>query len=823
MEKLFQDLRHALRQLVRSPGFAAVAVLSLALGIGANTAIFSLMDTVMLKSLPVSDPARLVEVTMADDVTEFTNPLWEEIRDRQDVFSGSFAYIDERFDLAVGGESRPVVGNWVSGGFFSTLGIRPAVGRLTSQADDQTGCAATAVLSNGFWRTEYGGDPRAVGRTITLDGQPFEIVGVAPDGFFGVDVGRSAQVFAPLCARAILYPPDGGLDNHSFWFLRVIGRLKPEITPAQAEARISALAPAVFAATVPPDWSAEMQSRYRENSLHTQPAARGYSDLRSGYGLALTVLMVVVGLVLLIACANVANLLLARATTRGREIAIRLAIGAGRGRLVRQLLTESLLLSLMGAALGLLFATWSTRILVGFFAGGRNPIWLDLTLNWRVLGFTAAIAMVTAILFGLAPAWRSTRVSPQMAMKASDRSITEGPSRFTLGKALVIGQITLSLVLVRGAGLLLGSFRKLATLDPGFRSDGVLIASMDLRKLDLEEEALGAAREDILERLRSTPGVRAASAAQITPISGAGWNGNIAVDGFTPSGDRDAMVFFNAVTTDFFATLRTPLLAGRDFGDADRAGSAPVAIVNESLARKFFTGRSPLGQRIGLGDPANPEKLSFVEVIGVVRDTKYGSLREETRELLYLPMSQAGLGWSGLDVVLRADGPANGLIPAVKTVSADIDPRISLRFTALSDQLSTSLSRERLLATLSGFFGALALLLAAIGLYGTISYSVARRRNEIGIRMALGAARGNILRTVFGEMGRLMTVGLVLGGMAAVAVTRLISSFLYDVSPTDPTVLAASALTLAAVMVAAGAIPAWRAARVDPMTALREE
>jgi predicted permease len=823
MDTLLQDLRQGLRQLARNPGFTAVAVISLALGIGANTAIFSLIDTVMLKSLPVSDPEALVEVTIGENGTEFTNPIWEEIRDRQDVFSGSFAYIDQRFDLATGGESRPIDGNWVSGAFFSTLGIRPQVGRLTTPADDQPGCAAVAVLGSGFWETEYGADPAAVGKTISLDGHPFEIVGIAPPGFFGVDVGRSMQVFAPLCARAILYPPTGGLDNHSFWFLRVMGRLKPGMTALQADARLSALAPAVFRATIPSDWGAEMQRGYLENSLHAHPAARGYSDLRSGYGRALGVLMVVVGLVLLIACANVANLLLARATARRREIAIRLAIGAGRRRLIRQLLTESLLLSLVGAGLGLLFATWATRILVGFFAGGRNPIWLDLSLNWRVLGFTAAVATLTGILFGLAPAWRSTRVNAQAAMKASDRTITEGHSRFTLGKALVIGQITLSLVLVMGAGLLLGSFRKLATLDPGFRSDGVLIASMDLRKLDIAEDQLGAARTDILDRLRSAPGVRAASASEITPISGAGWNGGISVEGFTPSGPRDNMVYFNAVATDFFATLRTPLLAGRDFSAADQAGSAPVGIINESLAKKFFGSRNPLGQRIGLADPGHPDEQSFIEVVGVVRDTKYGSLRENTRTLVYLPLSQAASGRPSLEVVLRADGPANGLIPTVKAVSAGIDPRISLQFTTLSDQLASSLSRERLLATLSGFFGVLALLLAGIGLYGTISYSVARRSNEIGIRMALGAARGSVLRMVFGEVGKLVAIGLLLGGIAAVAVTRLIASFLYGLSPTDPTIFVASALTLAIATVAAGAVPAWRATRLDPVAALREE
>ncbi|HET8657066.1 MAG TPA: ABC transporter permease, partial [Longimicrobiaceae bacterium] len=705
MDTLLQDLRYAVRQLLRSPGFALVAILSLALGIGANTAIFSLIDVVMLRSLPVVHPERLVQVTIGESSTEFTNPIWEEIRDRQDVFSGSFAYVDQRFDLAMGGVSRPLEGDWVSGGFFPTLGLRPAAGRLTSRSDDHQGCPAVAVLGYGFWQSEYGGDVGVVGRTISLDDHPFEIVGVAPEGFTGVDVGRSTQVFAPLCAKAILEPPTGGLDSHGYWFLRVMGRLKEGVTVEGARARLSALAPAIFAATVPPDWNAKMQQGYLENTLSARPAANGYSDLRDRYGRALSALMIVVGLVLLIACANVANLLLARATSRRREVAIRLAVGAGRGRLLRQLLTEGLLLSLAGAAVGVVFAIWATGILVGFISAGEDRVWLDLTLDGRVLAFTAAVAIVTGVVFGLAPAWRATRVDAQAAMKAADRTIAEGHSRFTAGKALVVVQITLSLVLVMSAGLLLGSFRKLATLDPGFRSQGVLLADLDLRNADYPDEQLGAVKREILERLRAAPGVRAASASEITPISGAGWNGAISVGGFEPRDQRDALVFFNAVAPDFFATLRTPLLAGREFTSGDRSGSVPVAVINEALAKKFFGSRNPLGARIGLVQPGAAETHQFVEVVGIVADTKYTSLREDPRELLYLPMSQAGWDRPSINVELRTDGAAASLIPTVEAVSAAVSPRISLEFTTLAGQVASSLSRERLLATLSGFFG----------------------------------------------------------------------------------------------------------------------
>jgi putative ABC transport system permease protein len=819
-------LRYAIRALLKSPGFTLVVVLSLALGIGANTAIFSLIDAVMLRALPVAEPQELTRVTFGGEGSaDFTNPIWEQIRDRQDVFSGTFAYIDERFDLASGGESRPVAGNWVSGGFFSTLGVRPAAGRLMSQGDDHAGCPAVAVLSHGFWQSEYGGDPGTVGRTIALNGHGFEIVGVAAAGFFGFDVGKSTQVFAPLCAKAILEPPTGGLDNHNMWFLRVVGRLRDGVPLEQARERLVALAPAVYSASAAPDWNEEQRNGHMQNSLGAVPAASGYSDLRTQYDRALIALMVVVGLVLLIACANVANLLLARATARRREMAIRRAIGARRGQLVRQLLTESLLLSVVGAIAGIAFAAWASELVVGFLSTDRNTISLDVSLNPRVLAFTALVAVATAVLFGLAPAWRSSRVEPQAAMKANDRTIAEGHSRFSLGKALVVGQITLSLVLLITAGLFLGSFRKLATLDPGFRSEGVLVANLDLRAAAFGEGAIEGAKEQLLERLRAAPGVRSASASEIVPISGSGWNGPIDVDGFEPQHERDNMIYFNAVTDDFFATMGTPLLAGREFAASDRAGSPPVAVINEATARKFFRDRNPLGERVALGSPGGPTpgEDSEVEIVGVVRDTKYRSLREETRELMFLPIRQSGFGGPAMTFELRSDGAAEALIPTVTRITAEISPRISLSYSVLSDVIASTLSRERLMATLSAFFGALALLLAVVGLYGTMAYSVARRRSEIGIRMALGADRAKLLRMVLAEAGRLIVAGLALGSVVALLSTRLVAAFLYGLTPNDPTTLALSVLTLAAVALAAGLLPAWRAARLDPMAALREE
>jgi predicted permease len=822
LESLGADVRYALRSLRGSPGFAAVAILSLGLAIGANTAIFSLLDAVMLRSLPVSHPEELVRVTMGGENGEFTNPLWEAIRDRQDVFSGAFATSSQRFDLARGGQSRPVEGAWVSGGYFSTLGVRPAAGRLLARADDYRGCPPVAVVSHGFWRSAYGGSPDVVGRAIPLDGHPFEIVGVAAAGFTGVEVGRAAQVYVPLCSKAIIEGGDGGLDQRSYWFLEVFGRRKAGLTTEQVGRRLAALAPAVFGATIPSGWPTDALENYRKNTLDARPAANGYSGARMQYGDALLALMAAVGLVLLIGCANVANLLLARASSRRHEVAVRLAIGAGRGRLVRQLLTESLLLALLGGALGLLLASLAGRLLVRFLSTRGEAVWLDLSLDGRVLAFTLLVSTATALLFGLAPAWRSTRVDPRAAMRANERSIVEGRSRFRIGKALVVGQIALSLVLVIGAGLLLGTFRRLATLDPGFEPGGVLIASLEMRNAGYPEEQVPRVKREILERLRVTPGVRSASASTITPLSGQGWNGLVDVEGYTPTGERDALVFFNAVSDGYFSTMGTALLAGREFDQGDVAGSEPVAIVNEAFVRKFFHGTSPIGRSVvqeGFGGPG-----TSLRVVGVVEDTKYRSMRDEREPLVFIPLAQdEGVASPSLQIELRGYGPAAALVPTVISALGRVNGNISLRFTPLEAQLDASLARERLLASLSGFFGGLALLLAVVGLYGTMAYSVAQRRGEIGIRIALGAARARVMRLVLGEAGRLVTAGLILGAVGALAATRWVESFLFGLTRSDPATWAWSAVTLTAVALAACALPAWRAARMDPSAALRAD
>lgn len=823
LETLLLDLRYALRGLRNHPAFTLTVVLSLGLGIGANTAIFSLINAVLLKSLPVTRPAELVQVTMGKDHSEeFTNPIWEEIRRTQDVFSGAFAFGSAGFNLAEGGEARQIVGNYIGGDFFPALGLAPAAGRLLTGADDYRGCPATAVLGYGFWQAEYAGAQEAIGRTVSLNGHPFQIVGVAPRDFWGVEVGRNVQLYAPLCAEAIVQGANSSLDQRSNWWLQIMARPRSGLAQAALNARLAALSPGIFTATAPSGWDGDNLKFYLSSVLEAIPAETGLSEFRPTYREALLMLMAVVAMVLLIACGNVANLLLARGAVRQREIAMRLALGASRFRLVRQMLTESVVLSLLGAATGVLFARWGSQLLVRLLSGGRGGVWLDLSLDTRVLGFTIGIAILTAMLFGLLPAWRATRVDAQAAIRAHGHGVIRGGSaKFTLGKALVTGQVALSLVLVLGATLLLTTFHALATLDPGFRRDGLLAIRVDLRSLGASDARRLAVQHEGLDRLRLIPGVERAAAADILPVSGMGWNGGISVPGQrAPEKPEERVSWFNRVSTGYFATTGTPLVAGRDFGSADVTGSVPVAIINQAMATKFFGTSNPVGSRFG--SDAGPEQITF-EVIGVVADSRYRSLRDAPEPIVYLSDRQTEEPSPSFTYLLRSDRPSAELVPQVRSALSEVEPRASFTAFSMEDNLARSLVRERLLATLSGFFGGLAILLALVGLYGIMAYSVARRRNEIGIRLALGAARGGVLRMVLWEVSRLVGIGVVLGVIASLAAGRLVTTFLYGISASDPMVVAVTALAVVVVGLCAGAIPAWRAARLDPVAALRED
>lgn len=820
LDSIASDVRHAMRGLRTSPGFSLVAILSLALGIGANTSIFSLMDAVMLRSLPVERPHELVRVTRGDGGAVVTNPIWEELRDRQDFFSGLFAYGHAHFNLARGGEARRASGTWVSGDYFTTLGVRPVLGRLLRAEDDVRGCPAVAVLGHAFWQAEYGGDAGIIGRSIPLNTVEYTVIGVANAGFTGVTVGHDVQVFAPLCAME--HEQRGALDERAYWYLQLLGRPAGGMVLEQVQDRLAALSSGIYAATVPQEYGVEGQQNYRNGTLTAEAAPKGNSYVRSEYSGALVALMVAVAFVLLIACVNIANLLLARSAARQREMAIRLAIGAGRARLLRQLVTESLLLAGLGAALGVVFMRWSSRLLVALLSSSSDPVYLELTINSRVLGFTVLVAIVTGLMFGLAPALFSARLAPQAALKATSRGLVEGHSRYNAGKFLVTAQVALSLILLVGAGLLMGTFRKLATVDAGFEADGVLIVAVDLPAASVPAERRAATYRELLDRFRSMPGTQSASLSNLTPIGGGTWNNLVAVEGYTSSSRDDLLVYFNEVSDGYFATLRTRLIEGRDFAGSDTRESERVALINATMAHRFFGRANPIGREFrihSIGDSFEPPAT----IVGVVDDAKYESLRESPLPTAYINFAQNPAPYSRVHYQLRSAGRPEMLIQGVKDVVEEVNRGISLEFGTLDAQVASSLARERMLALLSMFFGGLALLLAVIGLYGTLSYSVARRRKEIGVRLALGAAPARVLRMVLGEAGVMVGVGLATGLVAAVASTRLLSSFLFGLRASDPGTIGLSVATLALAALVASAFPGWRAARTDAMIPLREE
>jgi putative ABC transport system permease protein len=831
MSSLWQDLRYGLRLLRKSPGFTAVAVISLALGIGANTAIFQLLDAVRLRSLPVARPDELAEVKIANTDNRsgsfssshpsITNPQWEYIRDHQEAFSGIFAWSEDTFNLAQGGQVRPARGMWVSGDFFNVLGVRPVLGRVVTPADDRRGCGAGGVvISNSFWQREFGGTPGAVGGKLTLDGQPFEIIGVTPPGFFGLEVGRSFDVAVPICAEQTIKGEYSRLDMRHGWWLTVMGRLKPGWTIDQATAQLAAISPALFQETIPPVYNPPGKDNYLKFKLGAFPAGSGVSRLREQYEYSLWLLLGIAGLVLLVACANLTNLLLARASAREREIAVRLALGASRGRLIRQLLAESLLLAAIGAVIGAFIAQGLSRFLVSFISRQGSVLFLDLSPDWRLLAFMAGLAVFTCILFGLTPAFRATRTTPGAVLKACSRGLTASRERFGLRRILVVSQVALSLILLVGALLFVRSLQKIMSVDPGFKQDGVTIVDLDLSKLKLPKDRRLAYKRDLLDRVRAIPGVDSAADAMIVPMSGSGWNDSVEILGSDPI--KKGVPMFNQVTPDFVKTLGATMIAGRDFNDHDTLNSPKVAIVNETFARQLLDGRDPIGKRFQVETPPGEPALIY-EIIGLVRDTKYYNLREDFKPTAFVAASQAKDQYEGSQFVISSSLPAGGLTAAVKRMILEASPEISLDFHIFKTQIRDGLLQERLMATLSGFFGFLAVLLATVGLYGVLSYTVAQRRNEIGIRMALGADRLKIVKLIMGDAGILLAIGLGVGLVLALLGAKAASSMLFGLKPSDPVTIAVAIAALGAVGTLASYLPARRAAGQDPMAALRDE
>lgn len=826
---MFQDLRFGMRMLLKNKSFTTVAILSLALGIGANTAIFQLIDAVRLRTLPVKAPQELVEIRMADmkgarggvaREPSVTNPIWEQIRARQQQgFSGIFAWGTDSANLAQGGEVRPARMLYVSGDFFNTLGVPPALGRVFTTADDQRGCGAPGlVISHEFWQREYAGDVNIIGRKLTLSDQPLEIIGVTPANFFGMEVGRSFDLALPLCANPLVRGNSRMLDSGINWWLTVNGRLKPGWSLGQATAQTQAISPGVFEAALPANYPPVSVKDYLGSKLIAVPAGSGISELREKYEQSLWLLLTIGGLVLLIACANLANLLLARASVREREIATRQALGASRGRLVRQLLVESFLLAAIGAALGAGLAQALSRILVAFLSTTNNPVFLDLAPNWRVLGFVMGLSVLTCFLFGLAPAIRATRMEPGAVMKTGGRGMTASRGRFSLRRALVVAQVASSLVLVAGALLFSRSLSNLLTVDTGFHEEGVLIAGVNFQRLNLPPERFQAFKDEFIDRIRTTPGMESAALGMI-PFRDSGSN-TVWMDGTNASQGKE--VSRSRIGPDYFKTLQIPLLAGRDFDARDKVGAPNAAIVNQAFARELLNGANPVGRRFWVeATPGDPEKL--YEIVGLVRDTKYGDLREEFGPIVYDAHAQVTGSYSGANVLIRSRLPQAEAVAAVTRSLNQINPAISVSFQWFKPMIEATILRERLMATLSGFFGLLAMLLACIGLYGILSYGVASRTNEIGIRIALGAGRRAVFWLILREALLLVIAGVAVGLPLIFAVTRLASTLLFRLTPTDPVSLLFAALLMLAVAMVAGYLPSRRATRVDPLVALRYE
>jgi len=838
LETLFQDLRFGVRMLLKHKSFTAVAILSLALGIGANTAIFQLIDAVRLRMLPVKAPQELAEVRIADmrgarggfsrSSPTVTNPIWEQIRERQQAFSGIFAWGTigtGNVNLAQGGEARPARLLYVSGDFFNTLGVGAALGRVFTTTDDQRGCGeAGLVISHAFWQSEYGGDVSVIGRKLRLGdnyarlAHSFDIIGVTPASFFGMEVGRSFDVALPICANPLVRGNTRMIDSGFLWWLTVTGRLKPGWSLEQATAQMQSFSPGLFEKTLPADYTPSSVKDYLASRLIAVPAGSGVSRLRERYEQSLWLLLAIAGSVLLIACANLANLLLARASAREREFAVRQALGASRGRLVRQLLVENLLLAATGAALGAGLAQVLSRFLVAFISASDNPIFLDLTPDWRLLGFAAGLAILTCLLFGLAPAIRATRMESGAVMKASGRGMTPGRERFSLRRALVVVQVALSLVLVAGALLFSRSLGNLLTTDTGYRQEGIQIATVGFQRLNLPPDRSPAFKDELLDRIRAIPGAEAVAFSNTIPIFRQG-NPHVWMDGADVRQGR--RTYIGGVGPDYFKTLEIPLLAGRDFDARDRADSPKAAIVNEAFARTFLHGANPLGQRFWV-EGFGGQDTRF-EIVGLVRDTKLGDLREGFDPIAYTTPAQAAGAVSGGFVFIRSHLPQSEIVAAVKRVLNEINPAISVSFNEFRTMIEATLLRERLMATLSGFFGLLALLLACIGLYGMLSYGVASRTNEIGIRMALGAQRRDVFWLILREALLVAIAGVVVGAPLIFAVTRLASTLLYGLTPTDPVSLLLAALLMLAVALMAGYLPSRRATRLDPVIALRCE
>ncbi len=825
IEAFLKDVTHAIRVLSRNPGFTIVAVLSLALGIGANTAIFQLINAVRLRTLPVTDPQELAAVRVAGNHnmwlsngynSDLTFALWQQIRQHQEGFSGIFAWASTPFLLGSGANAELIQGLWASGDLFPVLKVSPARGRLFTAADDTRGCGLdSAVISYDFWQSHFGGDDSAIGKQLTMGNQSVQIIGVTPKGFFGLEVGKSFDVALPICAEKRLGAASDRLD---IWWLAVMGRLKTGWTVGRASEQLNVLSPALFEATVPPGYSQRHDDTYRKFRLMAMPAGNGSSRLRETYDKPLWLLLAMTGMVLLVACVNLANLMLARATVRERETAVRIAIGASRARVAFQFLTESVVLALIGGVFGIALSHVLSRRLVLLLNTQAEPILIDITLDWRVLAFTAAIAVSTCILFGLVPALRSSQVGPAAAMKTGGRGLSANRERFSLQRLLVASQIAISLVLLAGAFLFVSSFRNLTTLDAGFSKKDIVFMFVNYMNHPPNQRASYQRR--LLEDVRANPGVKSAAVTTHVPLNGGSWTLGIDLPDLH---DQDTGSKFTYVSAGYFETMDVPLVSGRDFNDFDRNDSRAVAIVNETFGQRLLKSANPIGRQFRtVAEPGSP--ATVYEIVGVAKDTKYSSLREEIPPTAFAPLVQNPLQERPfINIVIRSSEKPERLVADLKRKFKELHPDLIVGFTVFEKQIEDGLSRDHLMAWLAGFFGVLAAILAVTGLYGLISYILQRRIHEIGIRLALGATRWAVIVLVLRQTALLVLIGLAVGLPVYITTSQSAATLLFGLSPNDvPTLIAACSL-LAAIAGLATFVPAWRASRIDPMTALRDE
>jgi len=817
LERLEQDLRYALRTMRQSPGFTATAVLSLALGIGANTAIFSLIDALMLRWLPgVNRPQELVFLQMrpggATLPTEaFSYPIVRALADQKDIFAGVCGFFGASFAVGPPESASQVSGVWVTGDYYETLAVNPLAGRLLARQDDEPGAPLVGIISDGYWERQFARNPAIIGQTVPVNGAPVTIVGVSPPGFVGAIVGRVADLTLPVAAMRQVEPARAGLLGPGNFWLQILARPREVLSRAQVKSRIEAVWPQLAERAIRSDWPAARKKSMAEASFLMTSGATGYTRLRQMFRTPLLVLMAVVALVLFIACANVASLLLARATAREREIAVRLATGASRRRIVRQLLTESLLLSALGAGLGIGLSWFASRFLLDAFTSGVFTVALDLTPNWHVLTFTAAVAVSSGVLFGLAPALHSASSAASLNLKENSGVAR---SRSRLLSSIMSVQVAISLVLVIGAGLFLRTFQNLQNLDLGFRREGILLLSGDAQRQGYQGPRLLAFYNELADRIRQIPGVVLVTLSNNTPLSGGTWTEKAVPVGL-PLPENDNAIFIS-VGPRYFETMQTPLLLGREF-DSHDDGKPSVAIVNEAYAQRYFRGRNPLGQHV----LASLRPASELEIVGVVKNTLTEGLRRSPYPTVYIAYLQREA--ENASLVIRVAGSFHQVFEAArKEIRAKL-PDSTINIRGLTEQVDASLVQERAMAKLASAFGSLALVLACVGLYGMVAYNVVRRTREIGIRMALGARRSRLIVMVLKGALRLLVIGIALGTLAAWTVSRWVESMLFGLTPTDPATILGAASVLATAALLAAYLPALRASRVDPMTALRHE